>query len=399
MFLNALMRRNHEFLSAIGLLHKQGVLPANTYALDLKNIAKNAALIADRGHELGINVIAMMKQIGRNPDACTAIKNSGITDAVAVDFECGIYSKKNGLEIGHIGHLVQIPKAFFNSTIELSPKNWTVFSIDHIQQISSIAKNHNVIQNIFLRVWNDNCKFYPGHEGGFHVRDLEETLGQIQRISNVKVSGITSFPALLFNKEKKKLEVTANANAINQASEKADNILGYQVIRNMPGTTSLEGLELLAKNGATQVEPGHGLTGTTPLSFFEDTLEIPSVAYVSEVAHIHNGNAYVLGGGLYRDPVLGETPCKAVAIDSYGGMETFDVDMPKPGAIDYYAILLPNIKGQVPPIGTTVVFGFRPQVFVTRGLTTGVLIEDNSPSMKKLYAANGAVSDVDWNKK
>jgi len=102
---------------------------------------------------------------------------------------------------------------------------------------------------------------------------------------------------------------------------------------------------------------------------------------------------------LYRDPVLGETPCKAVAIDSYGGMETFDVDMPKPGAIDYYAILLPNIKGQVPPIGTTVVFGFRPQVFVTRGLTTGVLIEDNSPSMKKLYAANGAVSDVDWNKK
>lgn len=77
MFLDALMRRNNEFLSAIGLLHQQGVLPANTYALDLKNIAKNAALIADRGHELGINVIAMMKQIGRNPDACTAIKNGG----------------------------------------------------------------------------------------------------------------------------------------------------------------------------------------------------------------------------------------------------------------------------------------------------------------------------------
>jgi predicted amino acid racemase len=394
MFLDALMRRNHEFLSGIGVLHQQGILPANTYALDLKNIAKNAALISSRGHELDIDVIAMMKQIGRNPDACAAVKTSGITDAVAVDFECGLYSKKNGLDIGHIGHLVQIPKAFFALTMNLAPKNWTAFSIEHIKTISNYAERNNLIQNVFLRVWDDKCKFYSGHDGGFNVDQIEKVLTEIKNINNIKVNGITSFPALLFNKDSKNLEITPNADAINRASEKVEKILGYKVIRNMPGTTSLDGLELLAKNGATQVEPGHGLTGTTPLSFFEDTREVPSVAYVSEVAHIHCGKAYVVGGGLYRDPVLGDMSCRAVAIDNSGGMETFEVEMPKPGAIDYYAILLPNSKGLVPPIGTTIVFGFRPQVFVTRGLSAGVIVDGNSPIMKKLYAANGALADM-----
>ena len=58
--------------------------------------------------------------------------------------------------------------------------------------------------------------------------------------------------------------------------------------------------------GATQVEPGHGLTGTTPLHAVDDLVEDPAVAYVSEVSHLWNGRAYVFGGGLYVDPVLGD---------------------------------------------------------------------------------------------
>ena len=46
---------------------------------------------------------------------------------------------------------------------------------------------------------------------------------------------------------------------------------------NAPGTTSSAVLAALAEAGATQVEPGHGLHGTTPLHALEDLPELPAV--------------------------------------------------------------------------------------------------------------------------
>jgi predicted amino acid racemase len=94
----------------------------------------------------------------------------------------------------------------------------------------------------------------------------------------------------------------------------------------MPGTTSVEGIELLASAGATQVEPGHGLTGTTPLSAVSETIERPAIAYVTEVMHHHQGRAFVLGGGLYMDPVLGDIPTKAAVLTSSGDFEILEAD-------------------------------------------------------------------------
>ena len=81
---------------------------------------------------------------------------------------------------------------------------------------------------------------------------------------------------------------------------------------NAPGTTSSEILPMLAEAGATQVEPGHGLTGTTPLHAVEDLPELPAVVYVTEVSHLFGGEAFCFGGGLYVDPVFPDYPMKAV---------------------------------------------------------------------------------------
>lgn len=392
MFLETLIRRNNRFIQGIAQLHQKGELPANTYALDIKNINKNAEMIANKGKELGLDVIAMMKQIGRNPDASKAIVDAGIKDAVAVDYECAYFSSKNGLNIGHIGHLVQIPYAFFQPAFLLAPKLWTLFSIDHAKSLSKLAKANNRIQNVSLRVWDDESKFYHGHEGGFHLSELDNIVATLGKLDNLRIAGVTSFPALLFSKSKEKLEITPNAFAIMKAAQLIEKRLGYSVVRNMPGTTSIKGIEMLAEIGATQVEPGHGLTGTTPLSYFEDTPEIPSVAYVSEISHIHNDKIYVVGGGLYQDPVLGEMPSNAIVIDHEGHQELFQADMPKPGAIDYYAILEPNKPKALPKIGSTVIFGFRPQVFVTRAFTAGIYLDEKHPTTGKLYSSNGEES-------
>lgn len=182
-------------------------------------------------------------------------------------------------------------------------------------------------------------------------------------------------------------------------AENLEDFLGYKLIRNMPGTTSVEGIEMLAKAGATQVEPGHGLTGTTPLSAVVETIEKPAIAYVTEVMHHHQGRAFVLGGGLYMDPVLGDIPTKAAVFTDSGDFEILEADMPNPGAIDYYAALSPNKNGTLPPIGSTVIFGFRPQVFVSRGMTVGIENSSTKPKALHHYGSSGAKTLVrDGNK-
>ena len=71
-------------------------------------------------------------------------------------------------------------------------------------------------------------------------------------------------------------------------------------------------LEALAAAGATQVEPGHGLTGTTPLHVSGDLPEAPAVVYLTEVSHLSGEEAFCFGGGLYIDPVFPNYQVKAI---------------------------------------------------------------------------------------
>lgn len=399
MFLQSLLTRNPSFLLSAAQLHQRGEIDANTYALDLETVTANSRLLSEKGKSLGVDVIAMTKQVGRNPDFCKAVKLGGITGSVAVDYECGVYTHAAGLDISHIGHLVQIPKSQISRAFNLEPALWTIFSLEQAGDIAKIAAEHSEIVNVSLRVWDENCTFYKGHEGGFHSSEVAGVAKNILAMKNLRLAGVTSFPALLFDKQTNKLIVTKNAELIKKVAEQLEDLLGYKLIRNMPGTTSVEGIELLSNAGATQVEPGHGLTGTTPLSAVSETVERPAIAYVTEVMHHHQGRAFVLGGGLYMDPVLGDIPTKAAVLTSSGDFEILEADMPNPGAIDYYAALSPNKNGALPPIGSTVIFGFRPQVFVSRGMTVGIENSSTNPKALHHYGSSGAQTLVrDWNK-
>lgn len=70
----------------------------------------------------------MTKQVGRNPDVSRVLATSGITHAVAVDLECAIAAHAGGLAIGHLGHLVQIPRHEARTAASLTPLYWTVFN-------------------------------------------------------------------------------------------------------------------------------------------------------------------------------------------------------------------------------------------------------------------------------
>lgn len=392
MFLELLRRRNPNFLTAIAKLHTKGELPVNCYAIDLDAVERNAASFAAEAARLGLTAFAMTKQIGRNPDVSRALVRSGITHAVGVDLQCAVAAASGGLRVGHLGHLVQIPRHEADLAASLEPLYWTVFSETKAREAGAAALKRGRVQDVLLRVAGPGDRFYTGHEGGFPLDGIVEAAATIDAVPGVRFAGLTTFPATLFDPATGTAVATPNRGTLARAAEllRAAGRVGFQV--NAPGTTSISVLEGLAQDGATQVEPGHGLTGTTPLHAVADLVEEPAIAYVSEVSHLWNGKAYVFGGGFYVDPVLGKGTTRALVVaagEDVSAATALPVEMPAPEAIDYYATIPLEQAGVAE--GDTVIFGFRPQVFVTRALTAAISgISTGHPRVEGVWASDGS---------
>ena len=128
MFLQPLLRRNPRFVEAAVELHQAGRIPANSCVLDLDAIETNTAGLCRQARRLGLAVYAMTKQIGRAPAALAAMTAGGVDGYVAVDMACARPIARHGHNLGHLGHLVQVPRAEAAEAAGLEPDYWTVFS-------------------------------------------------------------------------------------------------------------------------------------------------------------------------------------------------------------------------------------------------------------------------------
>lgn len=393
MFLSLIRRRNPGLLEAAADLHQAGRIPANCTVIDLDAVELNAAVINREARRLGMLPLAMTKQIGRNPDASRAIAAGGITHHVGVDLQCAIAASAGGLLAGHVGHLVQIPRGEADVAAALEPLYWTVFNDTKAREAGAAAVRRDRVQDVLVRIQAPGDRFYRGHEGGFDASEVVSVADRIDGIPGLRFAGVTSFPATLFNPVTGRAESTPNLATLTRALLELDRAGRTDVQLNAPGTTSTTVLATLAAAGATQVEPGHGLTGTTPLHAVTDLVEEPAIAYVSEVSHLWNDEAFVFGGGLYVDPVLGSAPTRALVVPRGAGLgQARDVlvTMPAAEAIDYYATI--PLGGQSVQVGDTVLFGFRPQVFVSRSQTAGISgITTGAPLVHGVWSADGSV--------
>ncbi|KUP91575.1 alanine racemase [Tritonibacter horizontis] len=397
MFLDLLIRRNPGFIEAAMALHQSGEIPANAYVLDLDAVERNARLIQDEADRLGLTVFAMTKQIGRHSGFCEAVQAGGISRSVAVDMACALACDRAGLKTGHLGHLVQVPtrEAAF-AAAKLKPDYWTVFSDDKAAEAAAAAQMAGRNQALMARIQTSGDTFYRGHEGGFDAGEILAVADRIDALAGGSFAGITTFPALLFDPDTRKVRPTPNLDTLHRAAEALARAGRDSIAVNAPGTTSTTVLAALAEAGATQVEPGNGLHGTTPLHAVEDLPEDPAALYLSEVSHHHGGKAYCFGGGLYIDPVFPKYQVRALV----GSEPTTtraalrDVEVPDYSAIDYYAMI--DATGpDAPKTGDTVVFGFRGQAFVTRALVVGLRgVSTGAPRVTTIE--NGFGDLVDW---
>lgn len=399
MFLEVLRRRNPRFLRAAASLHAQGVLPANSYALDLDAITANARALGQEAAKHSLTVFAMTKQVGRNPRFCAAVQAGGIDAAVAVDMADARAVRAAGLRLGHLGHLVQVPAHEAAEAASYEPDYWTVFSQAKAAEAAAASSAQGTTQDILLRIHAEGDTFYTGHEGGFPAGQVVEAADSVDNLAGARFAGLTTFPALLFSEPDGTVTPTHNLATLQRAATRLRQS-GRAPQINAPGTNSSVMLAILAEAGATQVEPGHALTGTTPLHAVRaDLPEVPAAAYLTEVSHLHGGRAYCFGGGLYIDPVFADYPVRALVAPSGDFDSAFlaDAEIPPPSAIDYYAMLTPadanapsKPSGATIRPGDTVLFGFRIQAFFTRAYVVPISgIRDSAPAAQGIWATDG----------
>ena len=397
MFLDLLQRRNPQFIEAAMHLHQSGKIPANAYVLDLDTVEKNARIFQAEAAKHDLTTFAMTKQVGRHSGFCEAVIAGGIDRSVAVDMACAVACHRAGLKTGHLGHLVQIPSgdAAF-AAAELRPDFWTVFSDSKAHEAASAALKAGRIQNLLARIQTEEDTFYRGHEGGFDALDIVLVANRLDALEGGAFAGITTFPALLFDQEARKVIPTHNLKTLNLAAEALAKAGRKELEVNAPGTNSAIMLAALAEAGATQCEPGNALHGTTPLHAVEDLPEAPAVLYLSEISHHHQDKAFCFGGGLYVDPVFPKYQVQALvsSTPTSDSAALRNVEVPDYSAIDYYAMI--DADGpEHPATRDTVVFGFRGQAFVTRALVAGVRgVGSGNPQVTTIE--NGFGDPVAW---
>lgn len=395
MFLDVLRRRNPTLIEQAIALHQGGRIPANSTVIDLDAVTHNARVIKAAADKAGLKTFGMTKQMGRNGDFCRAVQAGGIDRAVAVDAECARACTRAGLALGHVGHLVQVPRAEANAVGAMTPDYWTVFNATKAAEAAAAGGREGRQQGLLARLFAEGDRFYNGHEGGFPADDVAAVADALDRLPGGRFAGITTFPALLFENEVGEVRTTPNLATLSRAVEALRRAGRTDIEVNAPGTTSSAVLQALADHGATQCEPGHGLTGTTPLHAVRDLPEVPAAVYVSEISHLHAGRAYCFGGGLYIDPVFPPYRLRAVVSSepSAAADTLHDVEIPPPAAIDYYGMV--DMAGaRRPEVGDTVVFGFRQQSFFHRPYTVGLSgLASGTPTVHTIHDAFGRPAD------
>jgi predicted amino acid racemase len=391
-FLSNLIEQNPTFAAAVIDLHQAGDLPPDCYVIDIDTMAANSELICGEAHRHGLEVIAMTKQFGRHPAALETLRRTGVDSFVAVDMTCARAIHRAGQPLGHIGHLVQVPTRLAEEAVAMRPQNWTVVSTAKAEQAASAAAAAGTEQALLARIFGASDVVVDSHAGGFNAAELLATADSIDALDGGAFAGVTSYPALIFDRDEHVVIPTPNLATLEHARKELETA-GWQDVRvNAPGETSTKVVSTLASAGVTQIEPGHGFTATGAYHAFADLPERPAMVYLSEVSHTDGDTSFCFGGGLYLcvgsvdytpTAIVGSTFDEAVAhrVDATLSQQHQE--------IDFYGRLAAPESGQL-NVGDSVVFCFRAQAFYTRSLVAAVAgVHAGTPTITGICTVDG----------
>ncbi|MFI8851249.1 alanine racemase [Streptomyces sp. NPDC053499] len=394
MFLDSLLARNPELADTAADLHRRGEIPPDTYVMDLDAVAENATLLAGEAERLGLSLWFVVKQFGRNPELIRAVSRA-IPSFAAIDPVEARTLHAAGARAGNLGHLVQIPHRALPEMLGWRPEAVTVFDLANARAVSAAAQRLGHVQDVLIRLEGAAGAGYPGQEGGVPLSALDAFAEEAERLPGIRIAGVTAFPCVLCDPETGAPAPTPSFDVALKARELLA-ARGHQDLKlSAPSATSMASLPLLARLGATHGEPGHALTGTTPLHALDPGQpERPAYVYVTEVAHtLADGRPAVFGGGFYPRARI------ASALLPRTGVRLSVQSAPAEN-IDYYRLLSAPEAAPAPEAGSreggqvragdTVLLAFRTQIFVTRSTVAVVAgLSSGKPRLTGLYDAHG----------
>ncbi|HZR43263.1 MAG TPA: alanine racemase [Ktedonobacteraceae bacterium] len=381
MFLNAVRIRNLGLLRFAVELHQARVIPPNTFVIDRGAVHRNAVRLASKARELGLHLYFMAKQIQYDPYLIEVIQQV-IPGSVAVDWMGAEALIEQHVAVQHVGHLVPIPVgAIATLMVQGQPEVWTLCDLEAAEAVSAAASTLQRTQDVLLRV--AGSQLFPGQEGGFAAEGVLPAAQRLARLPGLRVAGLTSYPCFSWDEAHARYVPTENMEAVLQAADQL-RVAGFAITHiNMPGSTSLSTLPMLAHYGATHGEPGHALTGTTPEQSLGLCEEEPAVLYVSEVSTVSpSGQALAYGGGLYAR-AHAKSALVGANMEELLEREAIPVAFPPAQFIDYQCTLDVPTQRHV-HTGDTVIMAFRFQLFVQRSYRA--IVEQNEAGNWELIA-------------
>src|SRR4051794_3284711 len=194
MFLERTKRQNPGLIRAAVELHQAGAIPPNTFVFDADAFERNGALLRAAAEQAGLRLYFMTKQHGRNPELFRRVVRDGAS-TVAVAMEDARILHRHGLALGHVGNLVQVPRAELEKVVATyRPEVISVFTLAKAVQVDEAARRSGVVQRVLLRVHSREDVFFPGMEGGFFLDELPAAVAAIRRLEHVRLVGVTTFP-------------------------------------------------------------------------------------------------------------------------------------------------------------------------------------------------------------
>ena len=182
----------------------------------------------------------------------------------------------------------------------MNPDVVTVYTVEAAQAISVAAGAQHRTQRIYVRVNRLGDESFAGMVGGWTEDSCVEGIAAILRLPNVEVAGLTMHPVISYrNKDAFRAEPTDGFFTMLRARDRLERELGLHDLRvNCAANCNSATFATLARYGATDVEPGAAISGSSLFHVYQDLPERPAQVYVSEVSHIWNGDVYTYGGGL-----------------------------------------------------------------------------------------------------
>ncbi len=396
MYLENMLSNNSALPKKALDLIREGAIPPNTWVVDLDQIADNSQALAAEARRLGLVTYVMSKQHNRNPYINAMAMHRGLGKIVAVDTQCAVLARRYDMPLGHAGHLNQIPRNLVPRIVAMRPDVITVYNLEHAQWIDDAARDQGITQGILLRITNPADVTFAGQEGGFTEDELRATAENLLKLRNIKITGVTGFPCVRYTQPGESPSLTANADSVNRAAGLLAGMGIEPTQINMPGNTSCVIMPLLKAHGATHVEPGNAILGTTPDHAFSAGLpEKTAVVYVSEISHSFGGLAYAYGGcDTYAD-TYDDKPYGLVGQDwESAKINKIAYLRDIRQSIDYHMILKPQ-PGQRCEPGDAVVFAFRTQMHMTRSYVAPISGLSGKRPLRLHYLFDNACNALD----